>query len=162
MDSKIYKRVIDTLREREATGIKKYQTTMDRNDLSLGEWLNHLQEELMDATIYLEKLKQEVEYQEYELRSPCSAHDAESSINIERERQNQEEERERRMNIIGQNGNDGLHYGMEEDGTGYVDYPDNTISTPTDAYDGWDNTRSLYPGDITITYTQIKADGTED
>ena len=31
-----------------------------RDDLNLIEWLNHLQEELMDATLYIEKLKSEV------------------------------------------------------------------------------------------------------
>jgi hypothetical protein len=30
---------------------------VDRDDLSLTDWLNHLQEELMDATLYIEKLK---------------------------------------------------------------------------------------------------------
>ena len=33
---------------------------MDRNDLSTLEWLQHLQEELMDATLYLEKLKKDL------------------------------------------------------------------------------------------------------
>jgi hypothetical protein len=30
---------------------------LDREDLSVVEWINHTQEELMDATLYLEKLK---------------------------------------------------------------------------------------------------------
>ena len=34
---------------------------MDRNDLEILEWIDHLQEELMDATLYLEKLKKELE-----------------------------------------------------------------------------------------------------
>ncbi len=38
-------------------------------------------------------------------------------------RYEEEEVRERRMRHIGQNGNDGLHYGLEEDGTGFVTYP---------------------------------------
>lgn len=42
---------------RAKVGRSKYGTTMERNDLSFVEWLIHLQEELMDATIYLEKLK---------------------------------------------------------------------------------------------------------
>ena len=42
---------------RAKKGKEKYGTTMERNDLSFVEWLIHLQEELMDATIYLEKLK---------------------------------------------------------------------------------------------------------
>jgi hypothetical protein len=29
---------------------------MDRNDLTDVEWMRHLQEELMDAVVYLEKL----------------------------------------------------------------------------------------------------------
>ena len=31
---------------------------------------------------------------------------------------------EKRMDVIGQNGNEGLHYGTDEDGKGYVQYPD--------------------------------------
>lgn len=42
---------------RAKIGRAKYGTTMERNDLSFVEWLIHLQEELMDATIYIEKLK---------------------------------------------------------------------------------------------------------
>ena len=51
--------VIDKFQERSATGIKKYGTTLDRNDLSMDEWLNHLQEELMDAVLYIEKTRNE-------------------------------------------------------------------------------------------------------
>ena len=43
--------------ERSEMGIKKYGTTLENNSLPLMEWLNHLQEELMDATLYIEKLK---------------------------------------------------------------------------------------------------------
>ena len=42
---------------RSQRGIEKYNTTLEREDLNLQEWLNHLQEELMDATLYIEKLK---------------------------------------------------------------------------------------------------------
>ena len=56
---KIVKSVIDKYQQRSDVGIKKYNNTMDRNDLSLDEWLTHLQEELMDATLYIEKLKTE-------------------------------------------------------------------------------------------------------
>ena len=45
---------------RSQTGIKKYNTTLERNDLGLKAWLNHLQEELMDATLYIERLKAEL------------------------------------------------------------------------------------------------------
>ena len=43
---------------RSKLGITKYGTTLQDNNASLFEWLNHLQEELMDATLYIEKLKQ--------------------------------------------------------------------------------------------------------
>ena len=45
---------------RSQRGIEKYNTTLEREDLNLQEWLNHLQEELMDATLYIEKLKSEL------------------------------------------------------------------------------------------------------
>ena len=45
--------------ERSERGIEKYGRTLDRDDLNLIDWLNHLQEELMDATLYIEKLKQD-------------------------------------------------------------------------------------------------------
>ena len=51
--------VIKAYERREEMGAKKYNTTTDRNDLSFMEWLTHLQEELMDATIYIEKIKSE-------------------------------------------------------------------------------------------------------
>lgn len=49
--------VKEKFEERSQTGIKKYNTTLERTDLSFLEWLEHLQEELMDATLYVERLK---------------------------------------------------------------------------------------------------------
>jgi hypothetical protein len=46
--------------ERSLEGQKKYGTNLDRNDIDLIGWLNHLQEELMDATLYIEKLKKTI------------------------------------------------------------------------------------------------------
>ena len=56
----IVESVVSSFKQRSNVGIKKYNKTMDRNDLSTLEWLQHLQEELMDATLYLEKLKKEL------------------------------------------------------------------------------------------------------
>ena len=53
--------LVDKYEDREAKGFLKYGTTMDRGDLNINEWLNHLQEELMDATLYITKLKLEVQ-----------------------------------------------------------------------------------------------------
>jgi hypothetical protein len=44
--------------QRSTVGKKKYGTDLDRKDLTIIEWVQHTQEELMDATLYLEKLKQ--------------------------------------------------------------------------------------------------------
>lgn len=43
--------------ERSAKGIKKYNSTLYSNPDGFYAFLNHLQEELMDATLYIEKLK---------------------------------------------------------------------------------------------------------
>lgn len=56
----IVESVVSSFKQRSNVGIRKYNKTMDRNDLSNLEWLQHLQEELMDATLYLEKLKKEL------------------------------------------------------------------------------------------------------
>jgi hypothetical protein len=49
--------VINKFKQRSEVGIKKYGTTMDRDDLTRDEWITHISEELMDALLYLEKLK---------------------------------------------------------------------------------------------------------
>ena len=54
------KAVIEKMLSREQVGWKKYGTNLDRTDLSTLDWLTHLQEELMDATVYIEKLKTHV------------------------------------------------------------------------------------------------------
>jgi hypothetical protein len=56
----IVKSVIEKYQERSEVGQEKYGTTLERNDLTFIEWMQHLQEELMDATLYLEKLKAEL------------------------------------------------------------------------------------------------------
>jgi hypothetical protein len=60
IEDKIVLRVLARFNERSQVGIKKYNTTLERNDLSTLEWLTHLQDELMDATLYVERLKDEV------------------------------------------------------------------------------------------------------
>lgn len=59
-EDSIVKSVVQSYKKRSDVGVKKYSKTMDRNDLSTLEWLQHLQEELMDATLYIEKLKQKL------------------------------------------------------------------------------------------------------
>lgn len=54
----IVESVIAKFKQRSDIGIEKYGKTLDREDLNFIEWVNHLQEELMDAILYAEKLKQ--------------------------------------------------------------------------------------------------------
>lgn len=56
MKDKIVQQVIDKFSSRSELGIKKYGTTLDDNNTD--DFLEHLQEELMDAILYIEKLKQ--------------------------------------------------------------------------------------------------------
>jgi hypothetical protein len=54
------KSVMNKYESRARVGFEKYKTDTTRSDLSLQDWLTHLQEELMDATIYVERLKQDL------------------------------------------------------------------------------------------------------
>ncbi len=60
MKDKIVEAVIEKFKERSETGIKKYGTTLMRDDLDLEQWLTHLQEELMDAVNYIEAIKNNI------------------------------------------------------------------------------------------------------
>ena len=54
--SKIEKQVCEKILQRSEIGKKKYGVSMEKEILSIRQWLIHLQEELMDATVYVEKL----------------------------------------------------------------------------------------------------------
>jgi hypothetical protein len=56
LDDSIVESVINKYKKRSQSGINKYGTTMDREDLSVLDWLRHAQEEAQDLTLYLEKL----------------------------------------------------------------------------------------------------------
>lgn len=58
-DSNVIK-VVDLIVSRANRGLIKYGVTTDRTDLNTLEWLQHLQEELLDAAVYIEKLKGEL------------------------------------------------------------------------------------------------------
>ena len=57
--------VINKIKSRSDVGFKKYGVTLADDDQPLDRWLQHLQEELMDAVNYLEKarsvLREEIE-----------------------------------------------------------------------------------------------------
>ena len=54
MRDQIVEDVVDKYLERSQVGITKYGTTLENNNKD--NYLVHLQEELMDATLYLQKL----------------------------------------------------------------------------------------------------------
>jgi hypothetical protein len=49
--------VIDQFVSRARFGKEKYGTDLDRNDLSVLDWIEHAKQEHMDAILYLEKLE---------------------------------------------------------------------------------------------------------
>ena len=81
----VVERVVDKFVSRSDVGFAKYGVTLNDDKSNLFAWINHLQEELMDALLYIEAAKR------------CLADEIEEAmIN--------------RINVVGQNGNDGLHY----------------------------------------------------
>ena len=86
---KIVQQVLAKMDERSLLGQKKYGATMmqeiEGQEKDLNRFLVDVQEELMDALLYIEAAKR------------CLADEVEDVLL-------------RRMNIIGQNGNDGDHY----------------------------------------------------
>ena len=53
----IIDRVIKKIKLRSDVGFKKYGVTLKDDDQPLDVWLTHIQEELMDAVNYIEKVK---------------------------------------------------------------------------------------------------------
>ena len=96
MKDSIVESVVKQFKDRSNVGIAKYGVTLDRDDLSTLEWLQHLQEELFDGILYIEKLKSK--------QHIIDIMKADEDLEL------YDESLEDRMNIIGQNGNDGTHY----------------------------------------------------
>jgi len=46
--------------QRQSQGYRKYGVNTERTDIDLQGWLLHLQEELLDAAVYIERLKDEL------------------------------------------------------------------------------------------------------
>ena len=54
--SKIEDSVCKKILDRAKVGKEKYGVIMERDDLNFTQWMTHLQEELMDAIVYIEKV----------------------------------------------------------------------------------------------------------
>ena len=91
-EDKIVQQVLRKMDERSLVGQKKYGATMmqeiEGQEKDLDRFLVDVQEELMDALLYIEAARR------------CLTDEIEESML-------------NRMNVIGQNGNDGLHYNIE-------------------------------------------------
>ena len=61
--SKVEDEVCEEIQERAKVGLNKYGVTMERD-----EWLEHLQHELMDAIVYVQRLRTREQTLEAKLR----------------------------------------------------------------------------------------------
>ena len=59
-DDTIIYEVAKLMRMRADKGKETYGTTMDRDDLSTEQWLDHAIEEALDLAIYLTKIKKDL------------------------------------------------------------------------------------------------------
>lgn len=75
----IVEAVRQKLLERAHAGLMKYGCTMERDDLELDDWLNHLQEELLDASVYIQRLIRDLR----EIRSLMESTDMKSLLHRE-------------------------------------------------------------------------------
>ena len=57
----VVERVCRKFTDRSDVGYEKYGVTLEDDPSEMLEWLNHLQEELMDAVLYLQKAKEKYE-----------------------------------------------------------------------------------------------------
>ena len=93
-DDKIVEQVIEKIDQRSLIGQAKYGAMMmeevEGKDKDLNDFLIDVQEEIMDALLYIQAAR-------------VSLQDEIEEVMLNR------------MNIIGQNGNDGLHYDIEVD-----------------------------------------------
>ena len=54
----VVERVVNKFVSRSDIGFAKYGVTLEDDKSNMFEWMNHLQEELMDAVLYLQKAKE--------------------------------------------------------------------------------------------------------
>jgi hypothetical protein len=59
VEDPIVLKVMTKFYDRSQRGIEKYGTMLTRTDLDFIDWVTHLQEEMLDAALYCERLKHE-------------------------------------------------------------------------------------------------------
>ena len=60
-DDGVVQSLIKRFLSRSAKGIDTYGMTLEQNRMPIRDWNLYLQEELMDATIYIERVKQDLQ-----------------------------------------------------------------------------------------------------
>ena len=65
IEDQIVLRVLARFNERSQVGITKYNTTLERDDYSLVNWLREAQAEAMDFALYCEAANNRIEKDEY-------------------------------------------------------------------------------------------------
>ena len=60
--SKIEDEVCEEIQARAERGLNKYGVTMEREDLTIVEWLQHALEESLDLAVYLKRLQHEIAF----------------------------------------------------------------------------------------------------
>ena len=73
----IIKSVVEKFVQRSDVGYKKYGVTLEEDEGNTLVWLDHLQEELMDAVNYIEKLKSvlQLDYEDWVVKLTNELHD---------------------------------------------------------------------------------------
>jgi len=64
MQDRIVEIVVNRFIQRSELGIKKYGTTLDKNELPLIDWLQHSIEEKMDDILYMQRAIEEIKAKE--------------------------------------------------------------------------------------------------
>jgi hypothetical protein len=114
----VVERVVEKFVSRSDVGYAKYGTTLHEERTKkmkgLFKYLNDVQEELMDAILYLQACKEEVQDLKEEGLIRFFADAIDEDVEYFNDKGHRVsftiDEDEDRMNVIGQNGNDGLHY----------------------------------------------------
>lgn len=73
--------ILSKFKSRASFGKKKYGTDLDRTDLNVFEWIQHAQEEHMDAILYLEKLGVELKKNNMNYPPQCATPANSPSLN---------------------------------------------------------------------------------
>lgn len=60
-EDSIVNEVVSKFKSRSNVGIKKYGITLDREDLTTIQWIEHAIEEQMDSILYLTRIKKDLE-----------------------------------------------------------------------------------------------------